>query len=284
MYNTPGAPWANYPQPGASLGVNIIRSDDGRGILITRVHAGTPAQQMGLRPGDRITSINGERVRSVDEFILTVRSMNPRDEVDLEIVRDENTRILRGNLAPYASSLARETERREPGLDAQQSTDPFRQRAQLENRQASFEDRGPSNEKDAADVESRLSRVEEKLQRMSQDIAELRNAIGSPRDVLTRDTGGKNLGSRRNTQPRANEAQPNSRILRQNDRWSNENRFDQADIPAARERAAQEAARRRANQIGNRLQQQERQRNSNTQQSPDQSTKEQQPNDTSPMK
>ena len=90
---------------GASLGISIMGDD--QGIAIMRVYPGTPAQQMGLRPRDQITSVNGQNVGSSDEFITAIRSMNPSDEVELGIVREGNPTTLRGKLEPFSQARLR---------------------------------------------------------------------------------------------------------------------------------------------------------------------------------
>jgi PDZ domain-containing protein len=171
-----------------------------------------------------------------------------------------------------------EPRRTEPPPTNPESADPFARDAQSgsqwnpdrgANRQTSFEDRGESNRRPAGDVESRLSRIEEQLDRISQDLAELSKAIGTPRATSgLRETANAEFNA--TNQPRrtptptrpANELQQTGRQLRTNDRWSAplDNRFQQGDVPAARERATAEAARRRANATGAQLQQQERER------------------------
>ena len=41
---------------------------DGEGILVREVNPGTPAEKAGVKAGDVITSVNGERVRSTGDL------------------------------------------------------------------------------------------------------------------------------------------------------------------------------------------------------------------------
>jgi len=41
---------------------------DGEGVLVREVNSGSPAEKAGLKPGDVITSYNGERIRSVGDL------------------------------------------------------------------------------------------------------------------------------------------------------------------------------------------------------------------------
>jgi hypothetical protein len=302
---------------GASLGVNITGSN--RGVVVTRVHEGTPAQQMGLRSGDRIVSLNGEPVRSADGFIASIRNKNPSDQIELAIIRDQNQQTIRGNLEPYSQARARNPEavgnndyrnyqeilnRGGPDStlwsrdDARNSSGVIDGRlrtptgpitpggpgASDETLQASFEDSGDANRPRSGDVEARLARIEKQLDRISQDLEDLHNIIGPGRLKEDTSTGLDETRTRSQTQPRTNPAQPGtdikqqSRQIHQNDRWNTENRFEQGDLPGARERAALEAARRQAEQTGARLQQQQRELRANSQQPPQPKT-EQTPSD-----
>jgi hypothetical protein len=268
---------------GATLGVNIV--GDERGITITRVHENKPAHEMDLRSGDRITLINGRPVRSADEFISTIRSLNPDEEVELNVVRGNSEFAVRGPLAPYDQTLAGNLNDQPNDNDAfrdfqdvvnrnrlnageQLSTEEFLRdsrrsaeravddkRFNSTSRQTNFEDSEESGPAIEGGVEDRLARVEEQLDRIMQELEELRNQIGTGRLTPSRDTSGPQFRPRPQAQARPNEIPINSRQQRMNDRWNTENRFDQADLPGARERANLEAARRRANATGARLQQ-----------------------------
>jgi C-terminal processing protease CtpA/Prc len=53
---------------------------DGEGILVRDVNSGSPAEKAGVKAGDVITSVNGERIRSVGE--LREKLSAKRDEKD----------------------------------------------------------------------------------------------------------------------------------------------------------------------------------------------------------
>jgi serine protease Do len=53
---------------------------DGEGILVREVNAGSPAEKAGVKAGDVITALNGERIRSVGE--LREKLSGKRDEKD----------------------------------------------------------------------------------------------------------------------------------------------------------------------------------------------------------
>jgi hypothetical protein len=319
-YNSPGAPWGwNSPRNSqargeqsrgensrgqqGSLGVNITNSGDGEGVTIMRVRPGTPADQMGLRSRDRITTLNGKPVRSVDEFISDIRNISPGQEVELGTVRNGNERTIRGELEGYSEEIVEvqgsegsrgyrrfesviqpegsDSNRfgRDESMESRRGWTGFEERpidrnvrsSDRENRQTSYEDRGDWDRSRSGDVEGRLSRVEQQLDRISQNIEELRNLIGPGRLRDETSTGQADRSRARDQNQRDNRpTQPNGQLMKKNDRWNNENRFEQGDLQGSRDRGAQEAARRRAEQTGSRLQQEERQRAANSQQNPGQ--------------
>lgn len=166
---------------GASLGVSIIA--DTQGITVMRVYPGTPAQRMGLRPRDRITSVNGQNVDSSDEFISAIRGMDPNDEVELGIARGDSPTTVRGKLEPF-----NEARRRAPIANGEDWTPNPLNRDSGRNsslRTTSYDERSQSGRSQSGDVESRLSRVEQQLDQLTRDITEIRNSIRSNQSSST---------------------------------------------------------------------------------------------------
>jgi serine protease Do len=66
----------------------------GQGLLITSVIENSPASKAGLKAGDVITELNGEKVEDSDDFI---RALNRKDEgeVTLTIIRDKSQRTIK---------------------------------------------------------------------------------------------------------------------------------------------------------------------------------------------
>ena len=83
---------ATYPIVGVSLDVNYMGvgaqiSTSGTGIL-----PGSPAQKAGLKGGDVIIEIDGKKINSPEELIVSVRSRNVGDRVTLVFMRDGTTK------------------------------------------------------------------------------------------------------------------------------------------------------------------------------------------------
>jgi putative serine protease PepD len=74
---------ARYPVIGAS----VADEDGARGVSVSTVEAGGPADDAGLRPGDVVTSIDGKAVATMEELIVTIRTRRPGDTVKLDYTR-----------------------------------------------------------------------------------------------------------------------------------------------------------------------------------------------------
>jgi hypothetical protein len=171
-------------QGGATLGVNVVSSQDNQGVVVSRIRPGTPADQMGLRPRDRVISVNGQPVASVDEFISTIRGMKPGTEVQLSIDRDGNTRDIRGKLGALREAIAagegpvgnivgraREFMGRER---SGRYGDSYRGG---DNMQTSYEDGSVSGRQPSGDLEARLSRVEQEISQLTRDVSQIRTSL-----------------------------------------------------------------------------------------------------------
>lgn len=66
----------------------------GHGLLITSTGENSPASKAGLRAGDVITEVNGEKVEDSDDFIRAV-NRKEEGEVTLTIIRDKSQRTIK---------------------------------------------------------------------------------------------------------------------------------------------------------------------------------------------
>jgi putative serine protease PepD len=78
----------------AYLGVSTEDTESGDGATIADVRAGTPAARAGVRAGDVVTAIDGERVDSADDLRGRVDAHEPGDEIELTVRRDGGTQTL----------------------------------------------------------------------------------------------------------------------------------------------------------------------------------------------
>ena len=69
-------------------------------VVVGQAVPGLPAEQAGIRDGDRITSVGGIEVRDPIELGEAVRSFEPRQVIDVDVVRDGRDLTIPVGLAP----------------------------------------------------------------------------------------------------------------------------------------------------------------------------------------
>jgi putative serine protease PepD len=87
---------ASYPVIGAKVKTGQTGGD---GAEIDSVSAHTPAEDSGLKQGDVITEIDGERVTDGIALIVAIRAHQPGDKVDFTVQRDGESRTVSLTLA-----------------------------------------------------------------------------------------------------------------------------------------------------------------------------------------
>jgi putative serine protease PepD len=85
----------------AYLGIALAESSGG--ARVAQVRSGTPAQRAGLRAGDVIVAVNGERIRSTDALRSAIDAKRPGDAVTLTIRRNGKERTVKATLAARPS-------------------------------------------------------------------------------------------------------------------------------------------------------------------------------------
>jgi YidC/Oxa1 family membrane protein insertase len=78
--------------------LEAAKSLDKSGCLVRVVGAGTPAARAGLKPGDIITALGGETVRSPGQLEGRLRQHDPGDSIDLTIQRRGKKQTLTATL------------------------------------------------------------------------------------------------------------------------------------------------------------------------------------------
>ncbi|MGB7434427.1 MAG: PDZ domain-containing protein [Candidatus Acidiferrum sp.] len=68
---------------------NYFGAPEGEGILVRGVFPDSPAAKAGLKVGDVITSINGERIRSIGELRAKMSENTPEKTLKLGIIRNK---------------------------------------------------------------------------------------------------------------------------------------------------------------------------------------------------
>jgi S1-C subfamily serine protease len=73
--------------PGANK--NAVAED--KGAEISQIYPNGPAARAGLRPGDVITEVNGQKVDDAGELVALIHEMKPQAQAQFEIMRDNKS-------------------------------------------------------------------------------------------------------------------------------------------------------------------------------------------------
>ncbi|KGN36636.1 S1C family serine protease [Knoellia subterranea] len=88
------------PVDGSASDGNATRA----GAKLQTVSSGTPAEKAGLKVGDVITAVNGERVDSAEALVAHIREYSVGDTVKLTVLRNNATQELTATLATAPSN------------------------------------------------------------------------------------------------------------------------------------------------------------------------------------
>ena len=73
------------------IGIEGVFGDDGDGLAINSVVLRSPADQAGLRGGDRLVALNGVALTDFEQLAVMLDGLYVDDEVQFEVVRDGDT-------------------------------------------------------------------------------------------------------------------------------------------------------------------------------------------------
>ncbi|HTM19767.1 MAG TPA: M28 family peptidase, partial [Kofleriaceae bacterium] len=73
---------------GGSLGTIPEYADNGPGVLLSGVRPGGPADQAGVRRGDRIVGIGATQIRSIQDMMFVLRQATPGQPTSIAVIRD----------------------------------------------------------------------------------------------------------------------------------------------------------------------------------------------------
>ena len=92
---------------------------DGKGVLVTSVSEGSPAAKAGIKAGDVITVVDGEKIEGSGDLS---RAINKQKDGDLTvtIMRDKSPRTIKGHTGEDAKSADTTRNRRDSTSDSSQ--------------------------------------------------------------------------------------------------------------------------------------------------------------------
>ena len=85
---------------------------DGEGVLVREVNTGSPAEKAGVKSGDVITSLNGERIRSLGDLREKLAGKRDEKTVKLGVLRNKSEVSITVEMPPPPSKTPRAISRR----------------------------------------------------------------------------------------------------------------------------------------------------------------------------
>src|SRR5262249_54188086 len=150
------------------------------GVEVERVVPNSPAHQAGLREGDRILSVNNQRVNSAQQLTRLISKEEPGSNVAIDLIRDGEQQQIHTQLSSREQAMPhRMTRRMEEDRQHRYSSDDERgRRGPSTDREVFGErdryDRGSSQ---GGDLEQRLARLESSLNRLTQQMNRLQSQL-----------------------------------------------------------------------------------------------------------
>lgn len=85
---------------------SFFGAPDGEGVLVREVNSGSPAEKAGLKSGDVITSLNGERIRSLGDLREKLAATREQKTIKLGVLRNKSEQTITVELPPPPSKTA----------------------------------------------------------------------------------------------------------------------------------------------------------------------------------
>ncbi len=85
---------------------------DGEGVLVREVNSGSPAEKAGVKSGDVITALNGERIRSLGDLREKLAAKREDKTVKLGVLRNKSEMSITVEMPPLPSKTTRTISRR----------------------------------------------------------------------------------------------------------------------------------------------------------------------------
>ncbi len=151
---TPNAPTPLEPaDPQPYLGVRMIAPDDGDGALVERVEAESPAHLGGLRPGQRIVSMDGQPINRPEDMAQAMANVQPGQEISFGVIAANQRRVI---TVTVGTAAPRTPPPRNPTPPPYNPNDPFGPKPTNEPAQT------PTN--GAAAIRARIQQLEKELE------------------------------------------------------------------------------------------------------------------------
>jgi serine protease Do len=78
-----------------------LKMDEARGAIVSDIAAGGPAEEAGLKPGDVVLSVDGQRIENSSDLSHRIATKGPDTKVALEVLRDGSRKTLNATLGTF---------------------------------------------------------------------------------------------------------------------------------------------------------------------------------------
>ena len=78
-----------------------------RGALVADVQPGSPAAKAGLKNGDVITAVNGEKIEDANRLTFSIGAVAPGTKLELNVIRDGKSEKVKVTVSERTANLAR---------------------------------------------------------------------------------------------------------------------------------------------------------------------------------
>jgi C-terminal processing protease CtpA/Prc len=150
-------------------GLGVMLDTSAGDIQVREVAGNSPAERAGLRRGDQIVAINGQRVDSPQQLTQLVRQQQPGSEVDIRIRRDGQQRTLTAELESRRQALDTLNRNQQGQWQQNRGEQDEWQRAEFD-----FRNSPPWSDDE---LMQHISEMERHVDNMRQQIAELRSML-----------------------------------------------------------------------------------------------------------
>lgn len=126
----------DYGWLGVNVG-NIVPSvqanlpDNVSGAFVYDIFRGSAADTAGIRPGDIITSVNGNNLRTSDDLVTQIGGLDPGKTITLAVFRQGRSMNTDVTLGLRAADVSKESKNLWPGMSVVNLTDEVRSRLNL---------------------------------------------------------------------------------------------------------------------------------------------------------
>jgi hypothetical protein len=86
------------PGGGPRLGIKPDYGDDKEGVLLSGVVEGTPASRAGLKAGDRIVEIAGQKVKNLEGYMTVMHGQKAGSTIDVAVMREKEKKTVKVKL------------------------------------------------------------------------------------------------------------------------------------------------------------------------------------------